>query len=1011
MQTMQQDFDADLRVEKIEFNPFVLSLRINGLELDNPAGDPTLRVQEIFGNFQLSSIFRLALTFAEIRFTAPELFIARDKSGNLDIAYLVNAGGSAETETEDSNEPVEDSSLLQGLIHNFTIEEFFVNWSDAVPAEPVETRFGPVNIAIQELNTLPNRSGQQSIVIVTESSGTLRWTGDLQLNPLLSSGTATLEESRFPLISAYIRHQLGVEIVDGSGKLEFDYQVSTTDAGQIKASITNLDLSFANIRVNSFADGTGIDLAGADQQILGLPGLRLAGGELHWPEKTLSLESITIDNPQIDMSRDANGVFNLEPRQTSPGEPVAGTAVSQQNPADAADSSQDEEWQLSIDNLAINDLVLNLLDQTVNPGAKLGITNFNLDIRNISNLPEQRFPTNLSLQALSGGEISLSGELAVLPQPVFEFDVNVDALQLAGAHPYLKQQANVTLDSGALNLDGHISGTAEEPLAFKGNLEVVDLSLAESINDKRLVSWKSFRAERIALSLAGRQLDISRLRFDQLYGDILIDEDGSLNLGQVQKGAPGALTTDTGNTEQDSATVSQAEAQDTEPVAADSAADSAEPGNAMKIRIGDIALANGSADFKDLSLPLPFAVKIDALNGKMTTISTESNEPSEVSLEGKVDEFGLARVGGTITPLDPTKNTNLLVAFDNIDVPSFTPYSIPFAGREIASGKLDLKLGYEVRDSEMAGENSIILRDFELGKEVPHPDAMDVPLGLAVALLKDANGRIDIDLPVRGNVNDPDFSYGGVVLRALGNLLVKIVLSPFTALGSMLGIEASELEFVNFLDGRADLTPPEMEKAGKLAEALALRPELQLTIGGVYDAAADGIAIRTATLDTLLEQRVTELTASSDPETQYADLRRQALEQMYSEQMQAGTVTLTLDELRTQFTALVEIEGQAEPQPSLDRLAYANRLRAQLIELQEVQQSDLDTLANARAEALKTALLAIDVGLQERVSIDEIQAITRAQDEPIKMQISLAGKSAPTDSGSAADTGSTSERQ
>ena len=126
-------------------------------------------------------------------------------------------------------------------------------------------------------------------------------------------------------------------------------------------------------------------------------------------------------------------------------------------------------------------------------------------------------------------------------------------------------------------------------------------------------------------------------------------------------------------------------------------------------------------------------------------------------------------------------------------------------------------------------------------------------------MLKDADGKIDLDLPVRGNVDDPEFSYGSVIWGALGNLLLKVVTSPFAALGNLLGIEASELEAVNFLAGRSDLTPPEMQRAGKLAEALALRPELQLMIAGVYDAAADGLALRTARFDGILELQITEL--------------------------------------------------------------------------------------------------------------------------------------------------------
>ncbi len=977
VEVMRKDFDAELRIEKVEINPFALNLRITGLELDNPEGAPTARIQEIFTNFQLSSIFRLALTFDEIRLTSAELFIARDTSGNMDFAYLLQSAG--DNVDEEVVEEAQETGLLQALVFDFRIENWFVNWSDQLPAEPLKTRFGPINIAIKELNTLPNRAGQQTVVIATENTGTLSWTGELQLNPLRSSGRALLEDSHFPLASAYFRDQSGLEIVDGSADLELDYEVFKNETGQIKASVENFNLTFTDITINSFADGTGFDFAGKDQQILKLPKIQLAGGQFHWPEQTVSLESISIDNPQIDLLRDKNGVLNVQPRQTESGEQKLVAAANEPVANDNDQSSPEDEWQVSVGKLAINDLTLDLLDQTLSPEAKLGVTNFNLEVNDISNMPGKRFPTSLDLQALRGGKLSFKGEVAVLPEPQFEFEVILDALQLAGIHPYIKQQANLTMDSGAVNLSGNISSNAEEPLLFNGDLEIVDLDIAESINQDRLASWKSFRADKIALSLANRQLDISRLHFDQLYGDILINKDSSLNLGQVQK-------KDAGETSSKSSEVK------TDP---DEDADTGDGEPAMKVRIGEIVLANASADFQDLSLPLPFAVKINALNGKMTTISTESSEPSTVALEGKVDEFGFARVSGTVTPLDPADNTDMLVSFENLSVPNFTPYTIPFAGREIDSGKLDLKLGYKVQDGQLAGENSIILREFELGKEVPHPDAMDLPLGLAVALLKDVNGKIDIDLPVRGNLDDPDFSYGSVVLGALGDLLVKIVLSPFTALGSLMGIEASELEYVMFLDGRSDLTPPEMEKAGKLAEALSLRPELLLTIAGVSDAAADGLALRTAELERILDQRITVVGATSDPSIQYADLRTTALEQLLSEQPPTDSAAQTLEEMRMQFTTMVEIDGEAEPVPNLDKLAYAAKIREQLINSQAIDENDLAELASARAETLRAALLALDATLQERVLIAENLAVSRAEDEDetVNMKVTLSGKS------------------
>jgi hypothetical protein len=990
IETMQKDFNAELRIDKIEVNPFALNLRVNGLALDNPDGEPTIRIQEIFSNFQLSSIFRLALTFDEIRFIGPEVFVVRDQAGEMDFAYLTesaNAEASAQTPPESSNED-EGSSLLPVLIYQFAIENFVVHWADHVPLESVKTQFGPIAVDIKDLNTLPNQSGQQTVVIATQNIGTLSWTGDLQLNPLRSSAHASLESAQFALVSAYIRHQTGVDIVDGSADIELDYEVHQTDDGQIKARVENFNLTLSDITIKSFADGTGFDFAGDDQQILKLPKMVLADGQFHWPELTVSLGSVLIDNPQIDTLRDENGVFNLEPGFRQNGS--VGTSVSQTIAAGedaSSDTATEDQWQLSIGNLAVNDLVLNLIDKSVSPSAQLGITDFNLKLSDLSNRAGAQFPMTLSLQALSGGRVSLNGAVMVIPQPAFNFEVSVDALQLAGAHPYVKQMANLNMDSGAINLHGEIEGSADEPFAYNGNFEIADLVIAESVKNERLASWKSFRTDKIAFSLGKRQLDVSLLQFDQLYGDILIDWDGNLNLGQVAKNKPAESTEMTGDADTEVETESKAQNTESLAAAVDIGTETKSPD--FKIQIGGIVLSEASADFADLSLPLPFAVKIDSLNGKMTTISNQSIEPSEVSFEGKVDEYGFARISGIITPLDPKKNTNILLTFENIDVPKFTPYTIPFAGREIASGSLDLKLGYQVKDSQLVGENSIILRDFELGDEVPHPDALDIPLGLAIALLKDASGKIDIDLPVSGNVDSPEFSYADVVWGALSNLLVKIVLSPFSFLGSLLGIEASELETFKFLDGRSDLTPPEMQRAGKLAEALALRPELQLVIKGVSDAKADSLALQSAHLDEILELRITELTAASDPSIQYTEHRRTALEHMMTELLGESAASVKLTALETQFTTQEIVEGQTEPISRFDNLAYSTALNQQLVAMQELDQNALGQLADSRAIALQAALLSIDQGLRSRVVVSESIAVTRKQGEPIEMPVTL----------------------
>ncbi|MCP4333687.1 MAG: DUF748 domain-containing protein [Gammaproteobacteria bacterium] len=257
VEIMQQDFDAELRVEKIEINPFVLSLRINGLELDNPDGEPSARIEEIFTNFQLSSIFRLALTFDEIRFSSPELFVARDESGNMDFSYLIKPGEDGDADEVTDNE--EGSSLLQALVFKFAIEDFIINWSDQFQPEPVKTRFGPITIDVRELNTLPNRSGQQSVIIAGVSDSTadglalrtdqLNQILQLRIDELAASGDAELQyaDQRRMALEQLYTEQLTAEVATQKLEaLQMQFTTLVEVEGQAEPQPSLDGLAYAN---------------------------------------------------------------------------------------------------------------------------------------------------------------------------------------------------------------------------------------------------------------------------------------------------------------------------------------------------------------------------------------------------------------------------------------------------------------------------------------------------------------------------------------------------------------------------------------------------------------------------------------------------------------------------------------------------------------------------------------------------------------------------------------------
>ena len=232
--------------------------------------------------------------------------------------------------------------------------------------------------------------------------------------------------------------------------------------------------------------------------------------------------------------------------------------------------------------------------------------------------------------------------------------------------------------------------------------------------------------DRYEIDSAETRAEISSLRFKQPYGRIEIREDLSTNVGD--------LLIET---------------------ASEDAAEASMEAPAWSAVIGGIVIEDGSMDFSDLSLPLPFATRVTSLDGTISTIDNESNEPANIRLEGQVDEYGLARIEGGMNLLDPVAHTDVTVEFRNLLMTSLSPYSAQFAGREIDEGKLNLDLEYRIDGGQLDGQNSVVLSDLVLGKEVESPDAVSLPLGLAVALLKDSNGVIDIDLPVTGDINDP----------------------------------------------------------------------------------------------------------------------------------------------------------------------------------------------------------------------------------------------------------------
>lgn len=942
-------------LQRAEFNPFVLSARLRGLEIRDADGEPALALEDGFVNLQLRSLFRLALVFREITLTGLAVNARRYPDGTTNFEKLLDVPAP-------SAEPAEDAGGLPRLVvDELALVGGSVDVRDEAVPTPFETQLSPIDVTVTNLSTLPERTGQQQVRVTTTSGVSLGWRGTLSLVPVSSAGTLTIEGPLLPLAASYLQDQLAFSVPSGDVQSQLDYTLRIAGDGTPAVTIANADWVLTGLRAETAAE------AGPFFQ---LAELRASGGEFRWPENAAALARLSVRGAELRVARDADGSLSLAKLsvggagEAASGEDTGASEPPVGAPATGGDAGDDPPGPaLRLSELLIEDFKAVFEDRLPRDGARLEVADLDLSLRDISNTEGARFPVRLDLVLGGGGQLSASGELGVLPAATAEAEVTMADVPLALAQPYVADVLKLAIDSGRLGLAGTVAIREDEPLAFAGRLDLPEFSLRDTGQDERLVGWTLAAVPALSVSLGKNAIEMRELVLTEPYARIRIAADGSTNFESLVNEPSPADSRDA-------------------PVPETDAGEQAEASPPPAIRLGRIRLVNGSTDFADLSLPLPFATRITGLGGEIAPIATDSREPAQIGLEGKVDQYGLARVNGRVNFLAPEQLTQLDVLFRNVDMPTLSGYSAQFAGRRIETGKLELDLRYRIEDRKLAAENRVVMSDFALGERVESPGALELPLDLAVGLLKGPDGNIDIDLPIRGDLDDPDFGYGRVIAKALANLIIRAAAAPFKLLGRLVGIESEDFGEIDFLPGRADLLPPELEKLEKLAEALAQRPGLGLAVPAVADPAVDEPALREAAFRVAVTERLAELGPDA-ADALLTERGRKALEAWFRE--------VFPDEPLDGVRALHEAPPPDDPQgkPVLDLLAYLSALRSRLVAVQPLPGGALDALADARARNVRETLTGSGKLRPDRVAPGERANVEARDGEWVALELAV----------------------
>ncbi len=1003
-----------LTMDKPSFNPFIVNLHLSNLHLTQPEGKPLFGFREMDINLSLSSVVRFAAVFDAIRLDGAEVDVALLSDGGLNWTALIDSLGSKEPDPEKT---VSEPPRL--VIGHFELSDVQLNLADE--KSNFKTRIAPIKLELNDISTLPDSEGNYSIHARTTMGADISWQGKMELNPVTVTGGLRIDNFNLTQLAPYLEQFMPGKPPEGRFDFATEYQLKH-NGQQLGLTLSNLGFKFQNLQLDlgkslpevaiqsiEVKDGRYDQLANS----LALGSLALSGSEIAMQHssgkvKFFQLGKLSVENAQVNLARqsvsadrlslDTGAVSAVRNKQgqidlltavqdlsramaTPPGKPDARVPVA-------------KPWHYRVGKVDLDKFSVALQDESTSPAANLALNDIALHVDGVSDNFAASVPVRFSLSAPEGGTLEIAGKVAFSPMNV-DMQVKLSELALKPVQPYLGSVAKLDLVSGQFSTEGHANYNKLGG-KYKGNFALNNLRLLESDTGETFLAWNSLGTRE--LTVTQKMLGIPVLDIDHLESKLIIDKNKVMNISRIMNKNEAADGMPAKGAAAPAATVTNKEP-----------APAVAP--AFITNVDRVRIRNSAMMFADHSLSLPFGTRIHHLRADIKGISSRPDSVAQLEVDGQVDDYGTMQANGQINLFNPTDQLDIKVLFGNIEMTRMTPYSTTFAGRKIESGKLSLDLAYNIKQHKLAGENKIIMDKLTLGKRIENSTASDLPLDLAIAILQDADGRIDLGLPVSGSLDDPKFSYGGIIWKVFINVMGKVVTSPFRLIGAMFdGGGGDGFDSIVFAAGEAELAPAEREKILQVAAALNKRPGLALTVHGVY-ADADKPALQNRQLRRALNLRVGQSDAieieSSSLVTNNPKVQN-ALESLYSNRVGRSELSVLKDGFRQANPGQLEeglggkmfsaLSGHAPDKHTLSEQEVAQLkgknfyavLYERLRESEIIEETSLQALAKSRGDYVMMALKNANAP-QDRTSLSaSAKVIAENNGVPVKLDLGAA---------------------
>lgn len=617
--------------------------------------------------------------------------------------------------------------------------------------------------------------------------------------------------------------------LDANGQLQLDW-----------GKTVNVQLASAHASVMDFA----LEATGKGQATpVGWSKLDADITEIDLASRQARLASLVATGMRLDVQRAANGTISLAQLFAPP----KGAPRAPASPADAG-----PPWQWSIAHLGVEDGGLRFTDRATGDGkpALVQVTSLKGGIDDLSDKFNQ--PRALKLEGNIGkGSFSAAGK--VQPSPaIADLDVTTRGLDIATFAPYISVPLNVTISSARMSGKGrvHYDGRGKEPkFTFKGNAALERVRVQDKVTGDDFMRWSALNAGNldVAYGSGTPRMHVGSLVLSAFYARMIVNANGRLNLSDVvaqpEQEAPVSVTR--AETPAQAATAKAAEAaKPVEPVAP-----------AADIRIGQVTLVNGQLNYTDNFIKPNYTANLTKVTGKIGAFGTAGGPPAEVAVQAQLDDNSPVDINGVMNPLTPVAFLDIKGKANEVELTRLSAYSSKYTGYPITQGKLTVDVHYMLDQRKLQADNHIFITQLTFGDRIESPGISHLPVKLAVALLKDTQGNIDVNVPVSGSLDDPKFSMGGLIWRAIGNLIARAATAPFRLLGAAFGGGNHEdLGYVEFDPGSAVLNAAAQERLGKVVAMLNQKTSLTLDIIGRVDPAQDQNGLRKVTVEDMVRK-------------------------------------------------------------------------------------------------------------------------------------------------------------